>query len=465
MKKKKVLWIILFILVLSIAACQKNPERPNVENKSDGELKKAILATEASTTPTAPTEDTSNIEVWQEHFSSKDNTVNIVLDAEIIMPEETKLSVVSCTPHFFTQKEVNQAVKVLFGDAPLFDNSLSDKDWLESEIISKKADLEYLKRNGEYPITERDSEERLVLNVEEEIAWLENFIAELEIDYQAASVTSSSGVEIELKKNDHGGESINVRDDQTPPREFYAVNYKDVNDSAIEYRVTGNPISLGAPLEDSEQIDIVTAREDAEKMALETAAACGVPECKIISTSKIQVDSRPSYLFTMARLIGGIPSIPIFSHDGSLALGTDGKEYREPWRQENIQVVINDEGVVGFRWEYPAEIQSLLNENVAIKSLEEIKETAKKQLQISQTVDQFDPAQKDGKTVQINKVVLNMMRIAEKDSIDQYYYLPVWDFLGSVATPAAAETMEAGERSFITVNAIDGSIIDRGLGY
>jgi len=37
-------------------------------------------------------------------------------------------------------------VNLFYGDTTLYDNSLSDKDWLESEIIKQRADLEYLKK-------------------------------------------------------------------------------------------------------------------------------------------------------------------------------------------------------------------------------------------------------------------------------------------------------------------------------
>ena len=182
----------------------------------------------------------------------------------------------------------------------------------------------------------------------------------------------------------------------------------------------------------------------------------------------MQVDGQPSYVFTLGRLIGGVPSIPIPNYEGTLAFGADGAEYREPWNQENIKVVVNDKGVVGFLWEYPPEILDVLNENVAIMSYDEIKEIAKSQLQRSQTADEFELSQNGSKTIEINRIVLNMMRVAKKDSSDNYYYLPVWDLLGPTVVSAGEDLEDStiiSEKSFLTINAIDGSIIDRGLGY
>ena len=72
-----------------------------------------------------------------------------------------------------------------------------------------------------------------------------------------------------------------------------------------------------------------------------------------------------------------------------------------------------------------------------------------------------------------------MMRIKEKDK-DSYLLIPVWDFFGSCTDKYPddyEDVMQIGlddnneitykefARSLLTINAIDGSVIDRGLGY
>jgi len=466
MRKGCTLLAIILILLLTLSACQKTPDAPAVTNKKDGKLEEAILSKDTPAETLEPEAD------WQEQLTSSDDKVTININAVVEMPEVAEIPVVSCAPHYFTLEEVKNAIGLFYGDATLYDSSLSDPEWLESEIIKEKADLEYLKRNGEYPEEEGEEGQRVVAsNLEEEILRLEDMIAQLEADYQAVSGEPSVIEEIELEEpDDGGGESIIVRDGQTPPMEFYTVNYKEINLAAMEYEVMGSDISSSKPLEISEQLDITTSREEAERKALEAASACGISECEIVSAGKMQVDGQASYVFTLGRLIGGIPSISIYDYEGTQAFGADGGEYREPWNQENIRVVVNDKGVVGFLWEYPPEILNVLNENVAIISYDEIKEIAKSQLQRSQTADEFELSQNSGKTIEINRIVLNMMRVAKEDSMDSYYYLPVWDFLGPTVVYSAEESEGEGipltsGKSFLTINAIDGSIIDRGLGY
>ena len=61
-----------------------------------------------------------------------------------------------------------------------------------------------------------------VEDLEEEIAWLGDMITQLEADYETVSKGESPVTEIEMKDNGSGGESVNIRDGQTPPMEFCA---------------------------------------------------------------------------------------------------------------------------------------------------------------------------------------------------------------------------------------------------
>lgn len=146
--------------------------------------------------------------------------------------------------------------------------------------------------------------------------------------------------------------------------------------------------------------------------------------------------------------------------------GADGREYKEPWRQENIQVVINDSGVVGFLWEYPPEILETVNDNVEIEAYDDIIETARTILPMQFAEEAFgDDAQK---TVTISEVTLSMMRVAGLGEDNGYYYLPVWDFIGYYGEKMDTNITEehpSARKSFLTLNAVDGSVIDRGLGY
>ena len=68
------------------------------------------------------------------------------------------------------------------------------------------------------------------------------------------------------------------------------------------------------------------------------------------------------------------------------------------------------------------------------------------------------------KNVTIDSICLGYARVLKQDETGVGLLVPAWDFFGTV-TDADGTVYEEGDRSLLTINAIDGSIIDRGLGY
>ena len=70
--------------------------------------------------------------------------------------------------------------------------------------------------------------------------------------------------------------------------------------------------------------------------------------------------------------------------------------------------------------------------------------------------------------VHINRVELGLTKLLMKDSQDDYKLIPTWSFLGyqtSASRPAQEGLNIGGEVCYLTINAIDGTVIDRGLMY
>ena len=446
--------VVLLLFTCMLTACQPTPEKEAVIGKNDGVLEEAIASTASPQATLAAEPD------WSDEFSSADGKMQIVIRAEVNVPEENKFPVISCTPHYFTVEEANKAVEALFGDQQLYDASTIDKKSAEDRVLMLRRDLESLKTTGEYPVQE-DGSQYSVTNLEEDIAMVEGWLKEAEEIY--AQAQAGQTVEVEVKElafsqSESGSQLINIKNGENPPMTFYTFNYKDANDAAIEYALEGSGAVFPSKLEEGESLDIAISREEAEQQAIALAKECGVGDCEVIWTGKTTVDGKPCYSVSLGRLLNGIPSISIDTFGGTQALGIDGAEYREPWRQENIEVVIGDDGVMKFLWEYPPELYTTENENVQLMSWEEIKTLAKDQLQRSLSTDEFALRKEEGQTITIDRVMLSMMRVAKKDAYGEYYYLPVWDFLGTVQeemdTEDGAGQIVSQEASYLTLNAL-----------
>lgn len=86
----------------------------------------------------------------------------------------------------------------------------------------------------------------------------------------------------------------------------------------------------------------------------------------------------------------------------------------------------------------------------------------------------------DWQTLTIDRIALGYACVLDGEGADSYRLTPVWDFYGSMVEEydeplsegSGWATNENGEveetalgRSFLTINAIDGSVIDRIAGY
>lgn len=71
-------------------------------------------------------------------------------------------------------------------------------------------------------------------------------------------------------------------------------------------------------------------------------------------------------------------------------------------------------------------------------------------------------------TFHITRIELGLARINYKDDYNSALLVPAWDFFGYITTNgeiSEEEKLLANKNSFLTINAVDGSIIDRHLGY
>ena len=77
----------------------------------------------------------------------------------------------------------------------------------------------------------------------------------------------------------------------------------------------------------------------------------------------------------------------------------------------------------------------------------------------------LDDASSDQPTIiHINRVEFGATKLLMRNSRD-YKLIPTWSFLGYDETELSNDITPGGEICFVTINALDGSIIDRGQMY
>jgi hypothetical protein len=160
--------------------------------------------------------------------------------------------------------------------------------------------------------------------------------------------------------------------------------------------------------------------------------------------------------------------------------------------QDTAQIVVAKEGVLEFVWGEPTKVVRTQNSNVELLKFEDTQGIFNSQIIMvnaeSGTGDRLEVSGVHviGRTITIEEARLGLMCVSTQGREEgEYLMIPVWDFYGyesfKLQDPAAAARKgftvnENGEYvnnpsglsfggSFLTLNAADGSVISRGLGY
>mgnify|MGYP000152198490 CR=1 FL=1 len=141
----------------------------------------------------------------------------------------------------------------------------------------------------------------------------------------------------------------------------------------------------------------------------------------------------------------------------------------ETWSYESLCFYVDKDGIESMTYSNPYTIGKIKTENLNLLSFSEVMKIYEKMM----VVTNADNMQYENSRVyNIDRIVLGYARIYEP-STDAHtgILIPVWDFFGSMTSESEyngeteSNTSKDPNESFLTINAVDGSIIDRNLGY
>jgi hypothetical protein len=226
--------------------------------------------------------------------------------------------------------------------------------------------------------------------------------------------------------------------------------------------------------------EIELTANEAEDIAIDAIKQMGIKDMGLVyklatvkkQGKKVMDTVRPQcYMFVFGKSINGVPTTYAFKKNNY----SRNEAFDKWWPYEYIIVCVDDTGIINFEWNGPSKITEILTDRIELLEFSKIQDIFKRNI-IIQNLYKEEGVQ--SLSVNIDEVKLGMMRIKSPDSPTGYMMIPVWDFFGeyvskfkdkdSTFMPLNANneliTMQYGY-SFLAINAIDGSIIDRSLGY
>ena len=485
--KKICMFILPFLLIFT--ACQPTPEVEPVIHKNEGTLERQIAATAAPAYrvdiavegPEAPPAAASQSvapeperkqntlraavgapERVQDSFDGPavGDRLYIEMDAAVEVPNVEKVPVLRGRVGYAPEQAAERIAKLLLGDGPYIRPGHSERAYNQLFMEYYQKWLEALDQKPYGPAADYDRiRENLQQNFDAHAEGFRN--ADTSYDRPSQPWTGSFDDAIKNGISISNGE-----------RSFGMI----AGNTVFSYAAGSHPSLYGwmdCPREPRNEEEERWMRNAAD-FANALGCAQVIPQyindadedTRVRSQVETGFDSGYKH-FTLLPVYEGIPVYPYTTMYGSdTGRQAAGVPFARNLDQEEIFGTLYQGEVVSLQWNSPFTVLSVENENVPLLSFERIMEIFKRQVFMSVYCDQGHPI-----TYRITAIQLSYMRVQIKDS-DDYYLLPVWDFTGYMIydwqmSPGDMAVAQGHfhNMSILTINAVDGSILDRYLGY
>ncbi len=457
---KRILTVLL-LLVLT-AACVPTPDEEFVAAKDQQQMLEAAKDGKDNSALLAALEVPDR---FSGDWTGVNGIVHVVADAEIVLPDTEHLPAGKISRREFDEADLDTFLRVFLKGNPFY----------EEVAITKQEALERLRtyqamQSGELPLSGDTTTEKLpgLISYYEELARTAPDEGELRLaptgfvtDEMMSKMAGWSNVDgkkvhLTVQNFDIWHTAVFYRDGYGDPNYRYTQAADAAPDfSEAEAIQTGNDLLAELGLSDVVCDEIIPVTfSDAQYIVAERSEAD--------APSGFVPENNARYRMQFVRTLDGCP----IGYTGVKGAAVD-ESYSKAWPYETIEICAANEGVVYFKWCAPTDAPELTLADTQLMRFDEIASVFERMVMVKYAY--FQSANTAGAdlraTVRIDQVKLTLMRIRAKDSQDDGLLIPVWDFYGTVTVANDGEETTMKRTILITLNAIDGSLIDRETGY
>lgn len=435
----------LCLLTVSGCSSAESQEEVVVAKKPDEELMSEHMMKEDETEPGNVAEQVQAPEIYQMEISS--DVVSVKADAVVTIPDVLGIKLKKVTARTFTQEDYDAVNRVLLGGGETLD--------IDSEALSGNDENLF---TGDVTVNGQEY-------------WLQ---------MDNNTTAARHRVKFLIEKQDGNGDYLSFSNSQPDP--------ENLPESMRDIKFIQGYVKMNTTPE--EVIREVTEAMNQMGLGEYSVQGGGYYASWIANEDSMSVaeylDSKylsgMGYGVHLYRVEDGIPITYTYEDGGfidydfeKLIQAMENGEELVPetvyWPYEEMTFIYTNGGLQKFEWINPYIIENLSDEYVFLLPFSEISNIFEDMI-IKKYADSFN---NEGDTVDIlvDKVVLSYMRVREKDSLEGTL-IPVWDFFGTKTYKnAAGEVDNVVDRvydgvtpaSMMTINAMDGTIVERGLGY
>lgn len=521
MRRKRSLLIWGMTATVILSGCQKNPDSSIVKNKDLDRMIEEAGNTENGSSSVADL--AGEYDTYQATIRDDSQHVDVDVDARVDIPSADKMSVIRIGQKKIDQSLLDKIKEELIPGEKLYDGAVlrtRTRSSIEEEIQMWRREIADLENGGyssEDVQTMREEYQGMIDSLQEEYEsapvdvplqehpsdGLLHSVKEL---YEGDSQDGFYAWEYEL--NPDGDIYYGVTDGRNGAySSLYVQNNEDygnclrfacnrhgavnLSSVAVDGRTYLGRWKADAPFSKEDMIMEIggedeleeytdmpvtitadQARSQAEELLehlgltsfelFENELYCEIPDIQQNQNGNGKVGYHRVYVLKYLRKIDGV--FVNNEGDSKFTDGWDGDDYvKKEWGGESIEIKVNDDGIVGFYYNFPLEIIETVADQASMKGFDEIKDIFEQMVVVANAQE---GAEEDERVhISVDEVVLRYTRISEADSFDTGLLVPVWDFMGSITDSYGEKDIRKSQNCVLTVNAIDGTVIDRRLGY
>lgn len=472
MKAKSIGMIIPMVLVILITtSCQPTPENVVVRNKGNDTLLNMMSNADTD----EQLKGFASIGTVTEHILDENLNVEISIDADVLIPHASKIPVYSYVYRDFSQNDIDNIISVLCKGKKLYEiNDILTTDEIDDKIIYYKKQLSETTKAGDNSFSG------------DATPFTPEIIANIIEGYQELRKTAPAEIQLVpaafiLPSDDEGYLLAGQTNAPINERETISIfsslgtgtqiTYYNPAFLTHSYKKFTDMVPEGLTITEQDAIDqaqkLLTNLGETQ-MQLSSIVADKAPLETEITLGHHETMYSPFYQLTFIRGIDGIAStyeLRYFTNDDNA----------ETIYYERIYIYINDNGIVAIEWNSPLVKKEVLNDNVGLLQFDEIMQEAIKNLPLIASKDVT--LKKDHSEINIDQIRLGYMQVKLKNRPNEFMFIPVWDFFGTSKNHYSEMIpgwtidedgwlcLDNLAKSYVTINAIDGSVIDRDLGY
>lgn len=475
----KILMIVLTaVLTISFfTGCQPTPDEPVVIQKDmEQMIEKAQQTPEASEMQQSIlAERLGAPERLKLELADKKGMLAVHVDADVVIPEAGAVATARVDKQAFSQETADRLMALLLEGQTLYE---PEEYWqrTKAEIQERLVQL-YAMQAGTIPADVDGSVEESIKTAERQLAAApeERIRIHAQTTLHKRDMGDMPGEPydfIEGVAEMDGVPAYFTVENRMDRNKINATFYRDMN--ARRYYMSLNELDGKLQVDETQidaGIDAAAAQAQADALvealgqgdimvcaAVEPAVSFGAEPAMPEGTASLK-NVPAAWIVRYVRTLGGVP----ITYTGETGTHLESEEnYAPPWQYEAITMIIDGTGIQEFNWNSPYTEPEIVTGDTNLLSFAEVQQVFEKMILINNSAYEI------GLQINISSVQLGLMRVTNPERRDSGLLIPVWDFFGSITVlPDDEEPYLFGraDDSLLTINAIDGSIIDRGLGY